>query len=79
MPDYAVIWSGTTGVDLFFLELKAPGKKARRNQRHWHEQAMRDGFRVCVADSLPCLQAWLRDGKYDPRIEVEMSEMPEVS
>ncbi len=59
MPDYVAIWSDM-GLDLFFLELKAPGKKPRRSQLEWHSQARDDGFDVCVADSLECLKDWLK-------------------
>lgn len=47
-PDRMVWWPGP---DVVFVEVKAPGKKATKQQEREHVRLRQDGFEVAVVDS----------------------------
>ena len=47
VPDRLVLLPGGAHV---FVEVKAPGRRPREAQRHWHERLSSMGHRVCVVD-----------------------------
>ena len=47
-PDRLVWWPGP---DLVFVEVKAPGKKATKQQKREHVRLQQDGFAVAVVNS----------------------------
>ena len=49
MPDHLILLPGGL---IAFIEVKAPGKKARPLQLHRHDQLRKLGFRVFVLDSV---------------------------
>lgn len=53
-PDRLVWWPGP---DLVFVEVKAPGKKATKQQEREHDRLRADGFCVLVVDSLEGAEA----------------------
>lgn len=55
-PDRLVMLPGR----LIFVELKAPGKKPRKNQEREHERLRRAGLEVAVVDSLVKVEDLLR-------------------
>ena len=49
IPDRLLLMPGGKAA---FVELKAPGKKPRRDQVYYHKQLRRDGFDVHVVDDI---------------------------
>ena len=47
VPDRLIL---TRGGGHFFVEVKAPGRRPREAQRHWHTRLTDMGHRVCVVD-----------------------------
>lgn len=47
VPDRLVVLPGGASV---FVEVKAPGRRPREAQRHWHTVLSDMGHRVCVVD-----------------------------
>lgn len=47
VPDRLIL---TRGGGHLFVEVKAPGRRPREAQRHWHDRLADMGHRVCVVD-----------------------------
>lgn len=47
VPDRLIL---TRGGGHLFVEVKAPGRRPREAQRHWHARLRAMGHRVCVVD-----------------------------
>jgi hypothetical protein len=55
-PDRLVWWPGDpdgsgVAVNMVFVEVKAPGKKATKQQEREHKKLRDDGFEVCVVST----------------------------
>ena len=57
MPDRMVLYQG----EIFFVELKAPGKKPRKLQKYIHQQLMNKGFNVRTIDSLEGVEEFINE------------------
>lgn len=55
MPDRIVLWDGR----IWFIELKAPGKKPRKLQEYIHGEIRKQGFEVRVMDSLEDVEEFI--------------------
>lgn len=55
VPDRVILLAGRT----YFVEIKAPGKKLRKLQRHWKVKLEEQGYKVYVIDSEDSLELML--------------------
>lgn len=60
MPDRIVLLPGGK---LYFVELKAPGKKARKLQKHVHQKLTALGFGVRMIDTRSAVDDFVREVK----------------
>lgn len=58
-PDRLVWWPGP---DLYFIEMKSPGKKPTKQQEREHARLREDGFQIAVIDSKEAVDAFLEGG-----------------
>lgn len=57
MPDRIVLWKSK----IWFIELKAPGKKPRKLQEYIHEEIRSQGFQVRVMDCLEDVEEFIHE------------------
>ena len=57
-PDRLILWPNGT---VEWVELKAPGKKARKGQNGVHNWLRRMNFKVCVISNKEELEIWLKN------------------
>lgn len=57
MPDRIVLWRGR----IWFIELKAPGKRPRKLQEYIHSEIRGQGFQVRVMDCLEDVEEFIHE------------------